>query len=91
MNICWEQSKERRRGPVFLLIFMMFLFSIFLHAIALVHVRTRLVLTQVPPTLFFSQLAPLGSKYLTCTPGCNRLVDIVHYMQWDVLQLQRTS
>lgn len=45
----------------------MFLFSIFLHAIALVRVRTRLVLTQLPPTLFFFQLAPLGSKYLTCT------------------------
>lgn len=45
----------------------MFLFSIFLHAIALVRVRTRLVLTQLPPTRFFFQLAPLGSKYLTCT------------------------
>lgn len=69
----------------------MFLFSVFLPAVALVHVRTRLVLTQVPPTLVFLQLALLGSKYLTCTPGCNRLVYTVYHMQQEVLQLQRAS
>lgn len=58
------RKKER---PCLLSVFLMFLFSISLHATVLVHVRTRLVLTQVPsphPPFFFQQ-SRLSSKYLT--------------------------
>lgn len=58
------RKKER---PCLLSAFLMFLFSISLHATILVHVRTRLVLTQVPsphPRFFFQQ-SRLSSKYLT--------------------------
>lgn len=60
------RKKER---PCLLSVFLMFLFSISLHATSLVHVRTRLVLTQVPPPPppFFFQQARLSSKYLTRT------------------------
>lgn len=47
------KSKGRKRGPAFSLIFLMFLFSISLCVIDLVHVRARSVLIPVPPTVFF--------------------------------------
>lgn len=46
----------------------MFLFSISLHAIALVHVRTRLVLTQVPPTVFSNWLRWVANIWLALFP-----------------------
>lgn len=60
------RKKER---PCLLSAFLMFLFSISLHATVLVHVRTRLVLTQVPSPhpLSFSK-SRLSSKYLTPAP-----------------------